>query len=92
MINLERTCYRGSARQPRSWFLALRGNAAAHDAFEVRVEPKASGMESRDRLVKINKAGQMRVGQHAQSSGKAQAATRSLGAARPIVDQQCVGI
>lgn len=45
-------------------------------------------MESCDRLVKIGKAGQMRIGQHTQRSGNAQAATRGLRAARPIIDQQ----
>ena len=43
-------------------------------------------------MVKIDKAGQMRVGQHTQRSGNAQVAARGFGAARPIADQQLVGI
>jgi hypothetical protein len=49
-------------------------------------------MESRDRLAKIDKAGQMRVGQHPQRSGNAQTATRGFGTACPIVDQHFVGL
>jgi hypothetical protein len=63
----------------------------AHQSLDLGGEPEIGGAESRQRLVKVQQPGEVRIGQHAQCPRYVQVPALRLGSAGLIVDQYFVG-